>query len=160
MQIHIRSTSAANIVSRGENSEFIQFLPQNLIPIKEITAKACAMCKGTELALEKWLAMAYELLEAAIGTHSLSRSQRAEVQRALDDVRSEMHTASVDRRLLREDLPDLERYYSEIVLSDVQSELLYENFTGWDSKSCRYTCTSQHWHCTVPVLASYESSSC
>ena len=109
-QIHLHSSSAANVISHGENSEVIQFLPKNLIPLKEITAKARGLCNDMEAELETWFAMTSELLEASIETHSLSEDQKKEAKERYREVLSEMQAAAEEKEMLQEELDDLERY--------------------------------------------------
>ena len=75
-QVSLHSASAANLISHGDDSEVIQLLPENLIPLKEMTSKGRRLCNDMESELETWFAMTSELLEASIETHSMSEGQR------------------------------------------------------------------------------------
>ena len=113
-QIHLHSSSAANIISHGENSEVIQFLPENLILLREITAKARVLCNDMEVKLETWFAMTSELLEASIETHSLSEDQKKEAEESYREVLSEMQAAVKEKEMLQEELDNLGRYKFDV----------------------------------------------
>ena len=109
-QVSVHSSSAANVMSRGVDTEVIQYLPENLAPLKHMTEKAEKLCKETESEFNDWIAMLTELLEASVETHSLSESQRKEAGEAFSIVLSDIHGASREKARLSEELQDFQRY--------------------------------------------------
>ena len=114
LQIHYYICSAANIISRGQNSEVIHFFPENLIALKKFTEESSTLCNDMDTKLDAWFDMISELLVALVGTHSLSEEHSKDARERCQRARSGKKAALNKREILVAELENLEKY--ELIL--------------------------------------------